>query len=94
MSKRSKSAIRLKYIELIAFVETWLVGGLFLLDIKWLSGLSIALFIIPLWGLIGHRRWCRVHNEPYKNWELFYVSIAWVIYLFLVVFFYFYIWRE
>ncbi len=59
MKKKSKSVIRLKYIELIAFVETWLAGLCFVVGIKWLIGLSIALFAIPLWGLISHRRWCR-----------------------------------
>ena len=70
--------IRLKYIELIAFMETWLAGLCFVVGIKWLIGLSIALFAIPLWGLISHRRWCRAHNEPYANWELFYTVIAWI----------------
>lgn len=50
MKKKSKSVIRLKYIELIAFMETWLAGLCFVVGIKWLIGLSIALFAIPLWG--------------------------------------------
>ena len=81
MKKKSKSVIRLKYIELIAFMETWLAGLCFVVGIKWLIGLSIALFAIPLWGLISHRRWCRAHNEPYANWELFYTIIAWIVYI-------------
>ena len=36
MKKKSKSVIRLKYIELIAFVETWLAGLCFVVGIKWL----------------------------------------------------------
>ena len=94
MKKKSKSVIRLKYIELIAFVETWLAGLCFVVGIKWLIGLSIALFAIPLWGLISHRRWCRAHNEPYANWELFYTVIAWIVYIFitLVIYFHFFTW--
>ena len=94
MKKKSKSVIRLKYIELIAFVETWLAGLCFVVGIKWLIGLSIALFTIPLWGLISHRRWCRAHNEPYANWELFYTVIAWIVYIFitLVIYFHFFTW--
>ena len=84
MKKKSKSVIRLKYIELIAFMETWLAGLCFVVGIKWLIGLSIALFAIPLWGLISHRRWCRAHNEPYANWELFYTVIAWIVYIFIL----------
>ena len=82
MKKKSKSVIRLKYIELIAFMETWLAGLCFVVGIKWLIGLSIALFAIPLWGLISHRRWCRAHNEPYANWEFFYTVIAWIVYIY------------
>ena len=79
-------------IELIAFMETWLAGLCFVVGIKWLIGLSIALFAIPLWGLISHRRWCRAHNEPYANWELFYTVIAWIVYIFitLVIYFHFF----
>ena len=87
MKKKSKSVIRLKYIELIAFMETWLAGLCFVVGIKWLIGLSIALFAIPLWGLISHRRWCRAHNEPYANWELFYTVIAWIVYIFITLLF-------
>ena len=92
MKKKSKSVIRLKYIELNAFVETWLAGLCFVVGIKRLIGLSIALFAIPLWGLISHRRWCRAHNEPYANWELFYTVIAWIVYIFitLVIYFHFF----
>ena len=92
MKKKSKSVIRLKYIELIAFMETWLAGLCFVVGIKWLIGLSIALFAIPLWGLISHRRWCRAHNEPHANWELFYTVIAWIVYIFitLVIYFHFF----
>ena len=94
MKKKSKSVIRLKYIELIAFTETWLAGLCFVVGIKWLIGLSIALFAIPLWGLISHRRWCRAHNEPYANWEFFYTVIAWIVYIFitLVIYFHFFTW--
>ena len=94
MKKKSKSVIRLKYIELIAFPETWLAGLCFVVGIKWLIGLSIALFAIPLWGLISHRRWCRAHNEPYANWEFFYTVIAWIVYIFitLVIYFHFFTW--
>ena len=94
MKKKSKSVIRLKYIELIVFVETWLAGLCFVVGIKWLIGLSIALFAIPLWGLISHRRWCRAHNEPYANWEFFYTVIAWIVYIFitLVIYFHFFTW--
>ena len=92
MKKKSKSVIRLKYIELIAFMETWLAWLCFVVGIKWLIGLSIALFAIPLWGLISHRRWCRAHNEPYANWEFFYTVIAWIVYIFitLVIYFHFF----
>lgn len=71
---------------------TWLAGLCFVVGIKWLIGLSIALFAIPLWGLISHRRWCRAHNEPYANWELFYTVIAWIVYIFitLVIYFHFF----
>ena len=94
MKKKSKSVIRLKYIELIAFMETWLAVLCFVVGIKWLIGLSIALFAIPLWGLISHRRWCRAHNEPYANWEFFYTVIAWIVYIFitLVIYFHFFTW--
>ncbi|WP_286007545.1 hypothetical protein [Barnesiella viscericola] len=80
MKKKSKSVIRLKYIELIAFVETGFALLCFIWEYKWLIALSFTLFLIPLWGLITHRRWCRTHNEPYANWELLYTTIAWVIY--------------
>lgn len=80
MKKKSKSVIRLKYIELMAFVETGFALLCFIWEYQWLIALSIALFLIPLWGLITHRRWCRAHNEPYANWELLYTTIAWVVY--------------
>ena len=42
MKKKSKSVIRLKYIELIAFVETWLAGLCFVVGIKWLIEIGRA----------------------------------------------------
>ena len=56
MKKKSKSVIRLKYIELIAFVETGFAALCLIVGHTWLIALSIVLFLIPLWGLITHRR--------------------------------------
>ncbi len=89
MKRKSKSVIRLKYIELIAFVETWFAGLSLILGHTWLIALSIVLFLIPLWGLITHRHWCRKHNEPYANWELFYTVVAWAVYVIIVLVIYF-----
>lgn len=89
MKRKSKSVIRLKYIELIAFVETWFAGLSLILGYQWLIALSITLFVIPLWGLITHRHWCREHNEPYANWELFYTVTAWIVYVFIILVIYF-----
>lgn len=85
MKRKSKSVIRLKYIELIAFVETWFACLCPSLGYDWLTALSIALFAVPLWGLVTHRRWCRKHNEPYANWELFYTVVAWVVYVIIAL---------
>lgn len=89
MKRKSQSVIRLKYIELIAFVETGFAALCLVLGHTWLIALSIVLFLIPLWGLISHRRWCRKHNEPYANWEMLYTVVAWAVYLFIILVIYF-----
>lgn len=89
MKKKSKSVIRLKYIELIAFVETGFAALCLIVGHTWLIALSIVLFLIPLWGLITHRRWCWKHNEPYANWEMLYTVVAWAVYLFIILVIYF-----
>ena len=92
MKKKCKSVFRLKYIELFAFMETWLAGPCFVVGIKCLIGLSIAWFAIPLCWRIALRRWRRAHNDPYANCEFFYTVIAWIVYIFitLVIYFHFF----
>lgn len=81
----SKSSIRLRHIRLISLAEMLLVALCFWVGIRWLMIVSMALLVIPLWGLIDHRRWCRIHHEPYENWDFLSAIVAWAIYTGVIV---------
>ncbi len=86
---KSRSLNRLYYIMVITVALIYLLARVFYIGNQWLTLVSMSLLLVPLLGLIGHKRWCAKEQEPFETATFIIATFIWLFVTVVAVTFYF-----